>query len=58
MEYRIVKTKAQERARKSFMYQCKLASNCRHERMEYCESCKAKDGCGIQKAIEAARSRM
>jgi hypothetical protein len=58
MNYKMVKTKGQEKARKSFDYQCRLASKCRHERLEYCASCTDKDTCAIQKAIEAARAKM
>ena len=59
MDYKIVKSKGQDKARRSFMYQCRLASNCRHERCQIsCDGCPSKDGCGIQNAIESARARM
>ena len=56
MEY---KTKTQIKARKSFNYQCKRASNCRHDRyMQSCNACPEKSTCDIQEAIERARGKM
>jgi len=53
------KTKTQDKARKSFNYQCKLASNCRHEKYQVsCFSCPQYSTCPIQKAIEIARNKM
>lgn len=47
-----------EKARKSFDYQCKQASNCRHEKyMASCNCCPLQDTCDIQKKIETARGK-
>lgn len=52
-------TKTQIKARKSFNYQCKRASNCRHEKYQVsCNSCKEKPTCEIQIKIEQARLKM
>ena len=52
-------TKTQDKATKSFNYQCKLASKCRHERYQVsCYSCPLEKTCQIQKAIEIARQKM
>jgi len=54
-----MKNKTQEKARKSFNYQCKQASNCRHEKYQVsCYGCKEYKTCSIQKAIETAREKM
>jgi hypothetical protein len=54
-----VKTKSQDKARRSFNYQCHLASNCRYEKyMVSCHSCPNESTCYIQKAIEIARKKM
>lgn len=54
-----MKTTTQIKARKSFEYQCKRASKCRHENYRVsCLSCATHDSCEIQKAIEKARERM
>jgi len=59
MEYKIVKSKSQEKAKKSFNYQCRLASNCRHDRYVIsCNGCKDKDTCDIQRLIKKARAEM
>lgn len=48
-----------EKARRSFDYQCKRASDCRHRRYEVsCFVCPLKGGCEIQKKIEKARTKM
>jgi len=49
----------QTKARKSFDYNCKRASKCRHEKfMISCNSCPEKPTCSIQKAIESARAKL
>lgn len=49
----------QERARRSFDYQCKQASKCRHEKYQKsCWSCKDEITCDIQQRIEKARKEM
>jgi hypothetical protein len=54
-----MKTKTQEKARRSFDYQCRLASNCRHDKYQVsCFACPEYEKCYIQKAIEAARAKM
>ena len=48
-----------DKARKSFNFQCKMASNCRHDKYQVsCNSCESKPNCEIQKAIETARAKM
>lgn len=48
-----------EKAIRSFNYQCKLASNCRHDKyMISCCSCPDEKVCYIQNAIETARIQM
>ena len=48
-----------EKARRSFDYQCKQASKCRHETYrESCLSCPKEKTCPIQAAIEKAREKM
>ena len=43
----------QEKARKSFNYQCNKASKCRHDKyMISCNSCPQHDSCEIQKNID------
>lgn len=55
----LTKTKTQIKAAKSFDYQCRLASKCRHEKyMASCFACPQEKTCYIQKAIETARSKM
>lgn len=52
---RLRKTMAtkQEKARKSFNYQCNKASKCRHDKyMISCNSCPQHDNCDIQKNID------
>lgn len=45
--------------RKSFEFQCKKASKCRHEKYQQsCFSCPNYKECTIQKAIEKARAKM
>jgi len=54
-----MKTKTQEKARRSFNYQCNRASDCRHAKyMVSCFACPEEKTCPIQKAIEAARAKM
>jgi len=54
-----MKTKTQEKARKSFLYQCNRASDCRHEKyMVSCFACPNKQTCPIQLKIEQARIKM
>lgn len=54
-----MKTKTQEKARRSFDYACRQASNCRHDRCQVsCESCPIKKECDIQDRIERARAKM
>ena len=54
-----MKTKTQEKARKSFDYACRQASKCRHERYQVsCHSCPAESECDIQKRIEKARQKI
>ena len=51
--------KTTEKARRSFNYQCKQASNCRHEKYQVsCCSCIQYENCDIQQAIEKARAKM
>ena len=51
--------KTKEKAKKSFNYQCKRASVCRHEKYQKsCYSCPQFDICDIQRAIEKARKKM
>lgn len=51
--------KTTEKARRSFDYQCKQASKCRHEKYQAsCFSCIQYENCEIQKAIEKARLKM
>jgi hypothetical protein len=51
--------KTNEKARRSFDYQCKQASKCRHERYcVSCFSCPDMKECPIQAAIEKARAKM
>lgn len=48
-----------EKARRSFNYQCRKASKCRHERYCIsCFSCTEEKNCDIQAAIERARENM
>jgi hypothetical protein len=48
-----------EKFRKSFDYQCKKASKCRHEKCQVsCFSCPDEKNCVIQQAIENARKKM
>jgi len=48
-----------EKARRSFNYQCKRASNCRHERYQLsCYSCPDKKDCDIQDLITKAKEKM
>ncbi len=48
-----------EKARRSFDYQCRMASKCRHERyMATCFICPDEKTCDIQKKLEAAKSKM
>ena len=55
----IQKTKTQEKAARSFSYQCRRASKCRHEKYHIsCASCPERGTCEIQKALELARSKM
>jgi len=59
METKTIKTKTQEKERKSFMYQCNRASDCRHEKyMQSCFACPDEKTCYIQKKIEEARAKM
>ncbi len=52
-------SKTQIKARKSFNYQCRMASNCRHENYHVsCNGCSMLKGCDIQKKIETARLKM
>ena len=52
-------TKTQEKARKSFDYQCNKASKCRHEKYQVsCMSCPEKEGCEICEAVKLAQSKM
>ncbi len=51
--------KTTEKARRSFDYQCKKASKCRHEKYQVsCFSCPNEKTCPIQQAIEKARKKM
>ena len=51
--------KTNEKARRSFDYQCKQASKCRHEKYQIsCYSCPSEKTCEIQAAIERARLKM
>lgn len=53
------KTKKQEKARRSFEYQVKQASKCRHEKyMVSCFSCSESDTCEIQKLLKKAEGEM
>lgn len=55
----ITQTKTQEKARKSFNYQCKRAAKCRHEKYQIsCHSCPEESTCEIQKLIRTAREKM
>ncbi len=55
----IQKTKTQEKALRSFNYQCRRASKCRHEIYQMsCSACKHLYKCEIQQKIELARSKM
>ena len=54
-----METTKQTKARRSFNYQCKQASNCRHKKYQVsCYSCSQYKECEIQKAIEKARAGM
>jgi len=54
-----MKTKTQEKAARSFDYQCRLASKCRHEKYQIsCYSCPEEKTCYIQKSIEVSRAKM
>jgi hypothetical protein len=54
-----METKTQIKARKSFEFQCKQASKCRHEKfMITCFVCPELETCSIQKAVENARLKM
>ena len=51
--------KTTEKARRSFDYQCKAASRCRHDKyMRSCAMCSEEKTCEIQAAIERARLKM
>lgn len=53
-----MKTTVQEKARKSFDYQCKKASKCRHEKyIQSCNVCVLLETCNIKKAQEKAKSK-
>ena len=48
-----------EKARKSFDYQCRKASRCRHAKYYVsCYICPDEKNCRIQAAIERARAKM
>ena len=54
-----MKTTTNEKARKSFDYQCKRASKCRHESYQIsCNSCPMLNSCDIQKSLKAAKAKM
>jgi hypothetical protein len=51
--------KKQEKAARSFDYQCKKASRCRHEKyMISCNCCSEHETCEIQKAVNLAHKNM
>ena len=53
------KTKSQIKAAKSFNFQCKKASKCRHQKYQAnCLDCKHLYKCEIQQKLETARSKM
>jgi hypothetical protein len=53
---KIVLNKTQQKAQKSFDYQCKRASKCRHDKyMESCHSCPEEPTCDIQLKIKTAK---
>ena len=53
------KTKSQIKAAKSFNFQCKKASKCRHQKYQAsCLSCEEREDCNIQKLIEEAREKL
>ena len=59
MEYKIIKSKAQDKARRSFNYQCRRASICRHDKfISSCNGCDDKSECEIQKMITKAKGTM
>jgi hypothetical protein len=52
-------TRTQEKAYKSFNYQCKRASKCRHEKYQKsCYSCEEYNTCDIQQSIKKAKEIM
>ena len=54
-----MKTKTQEKARRSFDYACKQASKCRHEKYHVsCCSCPEEKTCYIQVRIKDLRIKM
>lgn len=54
-----MKSESKTKVQKSFDYQCKLASKCRHEKYQIsCLSCPDLDNCNIQKLIQKAKSKM
>lgn len=55
----IQKTKAQEKAKRSFSYQVKRASRCRHEKYHIsCYACTELETCDIQKLLKEAQQKM
>jgi hypothetical protein len=49
----------QEKARKSFNFACKQASNCRHDKYQVsCNSCPELSGCDIQERLKKAKNKM
>ena len=55
----MIKTIKQRKAQKDFMYQCRRASKCRHDRYQIsCNSCPQRHDCEIQDKINEHKSNM
>ena len=55
----MIKTIKQRKAQKGFMYQCRRASKCRHDRYQIsCNSCPQRHDCEIQDKINEHKSNM